>query len=85
MKTFKQFLKEAKEKDIQAKLDKLKIQLDDAEHALSSHKKMKTFDVKDTESSNKWNEKLESLKDKIKTIKTNIESTENQLKFSQEK
>lgn len=85
MKTFRQFLLEAEEKDIQAKLSKLKIQLDNAEYALSSHKKMKAFDVKDTESSNKWNEKLESLKDKIKTIKTNIESTENQLKFSQEK
>ena len=79
MKTFKQFLLEAEEKDIKLKLDKLKVQLDDAEHNLSSHKKMKRFDVKDTESSGKWSEKLQDLKDKIQIIKDNIKTTEDQL------
>lgn len=76
--SFRQFLIESDIDTLIDKNEKLKIQLDDTNHALQSHLKMKKF----TDDQIKWSEKYQTLKNKLETINNNIRSNEEQIKIA---
>lgn len=78
MKTFRQFLIESDINSLIDKRDKLNIQLDDANHSIQSHLKMKKY----TDDQVAWNEKYTSLKDRLNSINNSIKSNEEQINLA---
>ena len=78
MKTFKQFLNESDIQSLVDKGEKLKIQLDDTEHSIQSHLKMKKFNDDQVA----WAEKYKSLQTKRDTIRNNIKTNDEQIKIA---
>lgn len=76
--SFRQFLLESDINTLLDKKDKLKIQLDDTNHSIQSHLKMKRF----TDDQVAWSEKYKTLKMKLDTINANIKANDEQINLA---